>query len=125
MTLGAQEYATNLATQSGVKELPPEARADLLHHVRRRVEAHGGTLTSIMSPCSPWRSGPPSRCTRASEMLSPKYRWDTRQNAPQPAGGMAGPRPNGTGGVSDPGRSRSRAPGGTEPSHLSRHFRMP
>ena len=41
----AEEYATNLATQSGVKELPPDAQAELLERIRRRVEAHGGMLT--------------------------------------------------------------------------------
>jgi SAM-dependent methyltransferase len=40
-----EEYATNLSTQSGVKELPPEAQAELLTRIRRRVEAHGGMLT--------------------------------------------------------------------------------
>ena len=37
--------STNLSTQSGVKELPPEARAELVRRIRRRVEVHGGTLT--------------------------------------------------------------------------------
>ncbi len=41
----AEEYAANLSTQSGVKELPPDAQAELLERVRRRVEAHGGMLT--------------------------------------------------------------------------------
>jgi SAM-dependent methyltransferase len=41
----AEEYATNLSTQSGVKELSPDARAELLKRIRRRVDAHGGTLT--------------------------------------------------------------------------------
>jgi SAM-dependent methyltransferase len=40
----AEEYATNLSTQSGVKELAPETQVDLLHRIRRRVEAHGGTV---------------------------------------------------------------------------------
>ena len=44
VTLTAAEYATNLSTQSGVKELP-EARAELVRRIRRRVEVHGGTLT--------------------------------------------------------------------------------
>jgi SAM-dependent methyltransferase len=41
----ATEYATNLSTQSGVKELPPRKQAELIELVRRRIEAHGGTLT--------------------------------------------------------------------------------
>jgi SAM-dependent methyltransferase len=41
----AREYATNLSTQSGVKELPADAQAQLLALVQRRVEAQGGTLT--------------------------------------------------------------------------------
>ncbi|MDP9464764.1 MAG: hypothetical protein M3P52_09080, partial [Actinomycetota bacterium] len=41
----AEEYATNLSTQSGVKELPPDAQGELLKRVRRRIEAHGGMLT--------------------------------------------------------------------------------
>jgi len=44
ISLTAEEYASNLSTQSGVKELPPEARAELVERARRRVEAHGGTL---------------------------------------------------------------------------------
>jgi SAM-dependent methyltransferase len=44
-SLTAQEYAINLSTQSGVKELPAEAQAELLERIRRRIEAHGGTLT--------------------------------------------------------------------------------
>jgi SAM-dependent methyltransferase len=40
----AEEYATNLSTQSGVKGLPADARAELVERIRRRVEAHGGTL---------------------------------------------------------------------------------
>jgi len=42
----ADEYATNLSTQSGIKELPPDARAELINRVRDRVEAQGGTLTA-------------------------------------------------------------------------------
>lgn len=45
ITLTAADYATNLATQSGVKELPREERAQLVERIRRRLEAHGGTLT--------------------------------------------------------------------------------
>ena len=45
ISLATEEYATNLATQSGVKELPLEARAELVERIRRRVEAYGGTLT--------------------------------------------------------------------------------
>jgi SAM-dependent methyltransferase len=46
VTFTADEYAANLATQSGVKRFPPEAQAELIRLVRRRVEAGGGTLTA-------------------------------------------------------------------------------
>jgi hypothetical protein len=42
----ADVYATNLSTQSHVKELAPEARKELLDRVRRRVLARGGTVTA-------------------------------------------------------------------------------
>jgi protein-L-isoaspartate O-methyltransferase len=45
LTLTADEYAANLSTQSGVKGLPPDAQAELVERVRRRVDAYGGTLT--------------------------------------------------------------------------------
>ena len=45
VVLTATEYATNLSTQSGVKELPPTKQAQLVQLVRRRIEAHGGTVT--------------------------------------------------------------------------------
>ncbi len=45
LTLTADEYAANLSTQSGVKGLPPDAQAELVERVRRRVNAQGGTLT--------------------------------------------------------------------------------
>ncbi|MGH9243942.1 MAG: class I SAM-dependent methyltransferase [Acidimicrobiales bacterium] len=45
VSLTAEEYVANLSTQSGVKELPPEAQAGLLERIERRVDAHGGTLT--------------------------------------------------------------------------------
>ncbi len=45
VSLTADAYATNLSTQSGVKELAPEAQADLVERVRRRVKAYGGTVT--------------------------------------------------------------------------------
>jgi SAM-dependent methyltransferase len=44
LALGADDYATNLSTQSGVKSLRPAARAELLDRVRRRVEALGGAV---------------------------------------------------------------------------------
>lgn len=43
--LSADELAVNMSTQSGVKQLAPPARAELVERLRRRVEAHGGTLT--------------------------------------------------------------------------------
>jgi len=42
----AESYVTNLSTQSGTKEFEPEARAELLERIRRRVERHGGTVTA-------------------------------------------------------------------------------
>jgi SAM-dependent methyltransferase len=46
VTFTADEYAANLATQSGVKRYPLEAQAELVRRVRRRVEQGGGTLTA-------------------------------------------------------------------------------
>lgn len=45
VTFTAEEYVTNLSTQSGVKALTPGPRAELLARIRRRVDAHGGRLT--------------------------------------------------------------------------------
>jgi len=44
VTFTADDYATNLSTQSGTKELAPEAQAELVARVRHRVEAQGGTV---------------------------------------------------------------------------------
>lgn len=46
VTFTADEYATNLSTQSGVKEFPPDARTELINRIRHRVEARGGTVTA-------------------------------------------------------------------------------
>jgi SAM-dependent methyltransferase len=46
VTFTADAYATNLSTQSGVKQLPPDARAELVERVRRRVNDRGGTVTA-------------------------------------------------------------------------------
>ena len=46
VTFDADTYAANLSTQSGVKELPPEARAELVERVRRRVDRCGGSVTA-------------------------------------------------------------------------------
>lgn len=46
VTFTADAYATNLSTQSGVKELPTKAQAEFVTRVRQRVEAHGGTVTA-------------------------------------------------------------------------------
>ena len=43
--MSASDYAANLATQSGVKELEPTAQRELVERVRRRIDAMGGTLT--------------------------------------------------------------------------------
>jgi SAM-dependent methyltransferase len=45
VALTAEEYATNLSTQSGVKELPVEAQGELTERIRRRVEGQGGRVT--------------------------------------------------------------------------------
>ena len=44
VSMTAEDYGANLATQSGIKELPADAQVDLVERVRRRVAAHGGTL---------------------------------------------------------------------------------
>ena len=46
VTFTADGYATNLSTQSGVKELPENARADLVARVHQRVQEHGGRVTA-------------------------------------------------------------------------------
>ena len=46
VTFTANGYATNLSTQSGVKELPENARADLVARVHQRVQEHGGRVTA-------------------------------------------------------------------------------
>ena len=46
VTFTAEGYATNLSTQSGVKELPENARAELIAHIRQRVEDQGGRVTA-------------------------------------------------------------------------------
>jgi protein-L-isoaspartate O-methyltransferase len=46
VTFTADDYATNLSTQSGVKEFPPDARAELIERIRRRVQQRGGTVTA-------------------------------------------------------------------------------
>jgi SAM-dependent methyltransferase len=45
VAMTAEEYVTNLSTQTAVKALAPDAREVLLGLVRRRIEAGGGTLT--------------------------------------------------------------------------------
>lgn len=45
VTFSADDYVANLSTQSGVKELPAEAQAQLLDRIRRRITTQGGTLT--------------------------------------------------------------------------------
>lgn len=46
VTFTAEGYATNLSTQSGVKELAENARAELIARIRQRVEDQGGRVTS-------------------------------------------------------------------------------
>ena len=45
VTMTAEDYATNLSTQTAVKALPLAAGAQLVTLVRRRIEDHGGMLT--------------------------------------------------------------------------------
>lgn len=42
----ADDYAINLSTQSGIKEFPPDAQAELISRIRRRVLRGGGTVTA-------------------------------------------------------------------------------
>lgn len=46
VTFTADDYALNLSTQSGIKELPADAQAELISRIRRRVREGGGTLTA-------------------------------------------------------------------------------
>ena len=48
VTFSADGYATNLSTQSGVKELPANARAELVARIHQRVEDQGGHLTAYL-----------------------------------------------------------------------------
>ena len=69
VTFTADGYATNLATQTGVKELPPAAQAELVARVRRRVMAGGGTITAhllaVLTVAEVRTSGRSSRNPRA------------------------------------------------------------
>lgn len=46
VTFSAEGYATNLSTQSAVKELPADARRELIERVTQRVERRGGSVTA-------------------------------------------------------------------------------
>jgi SAM-dependent methyltransferase len=46
VTYTADGYAEALATQSTPKQLPPEARTDLIARIHRRILARGGSLTT-------------------------------------------------------------------------------
>jgi SAM-dependent methyltransferase len=46
VTFSADDYAVNLSTQSGTKEFPPDARAELVNRVRRRILDRGGMVTA-------------------------------------------------------------------------------
>ena len=45
VTYSADEYVSELSTQSGVKMFAPAAQRELLERVRRRIDARGGRLT--------------------------------------------------------------------------------
>jgi SAM-dependent methyltransferase len=46
VTFTADDYALNLSTQSGMKALPPDDRAELIGRIRRRILAGGGSVTA-------------------------------------------------------------------------------
>src|SRR5262249_32723960 len=46
VTFTADDYAINLSTQSGIKEFPPDARAELIERIKQRVQQRGGTVTA-------------------------------------------------------------------------------
>ena len=46
VTFTADDYAVNLSTQSSTKAFPPDAQAELLARVRRRVLDRGGAVTA-------------------------------------------------------------------------------
>ncbi|HXH58379.1 class I SAM-dependent methyltransferase [Iamia sp.] len=46
ITFTADDYALNLSTQSGIKELPPAAQAELISRIRRRILEGGGTVAA-------------------------------------------------------------------------------
>ncbi len=45
VVVNASDYVANLSTQSGVKQLPLPAQAELLERIRRRIESLGNQLT--------------------------------------------------------------------------------
>ncbi len=45
VVVNASGYVANLATQSGLKQLPSSAQAELLERIRRRIETLGNQLT--------------------------------------------------------------------------------
>ena len=45
VTFTADDYATNVSTRSGTKDLPLPVRTELIERIRRRIVAGGGTLT--------------------------------------------------------------------------------
>ena len=45
VTVTADAYAENVSTRSNTKDLPPPARVEFIERIRRRIVAHGGTLT--------------------------------------------------------------------------------
>jgi SAM-dependent methyltransferase len=46
LTFSADDYAANLSTQSSMKEFAPDARAELIERIRRRIVERGGTVTA-------------------------------------------------------------------------------
>jgi SAM-dependent methyltransferase len=71
VALTVEQYATNLSTQSAVKQLPADAQRELLSRVRRRVTALGGRLTvhhlavTTVARRRPYESRPGKEAARA------------------------------------------------------------
>src|SRR5207302_1212867 len=57
----ANAYATNVSTQSGIKDFEPGARAELVARIPRRVEPPGRSQALTAAPKSPYRCLGPRR----------------------------------------------------------------
>lgn len=57
VTFAADDYAVALSTQSGIRELPREARAELIRRIRRRVLQRGTVTAHLLAVVTVARLG--------------------------------------------------------------------